>query len=222
MIIEGLTENGFDVVYNKAIPPDTADYSSFFAVAEAAGVEILYPFIVGTGGIPFVREYYDRQAPMVMWGMITMASQSDFWEVTDGRCEYTTNNGYPIVAGYPFTSKTVPAREAYIERWNEELLGSSGDGYDIVRFILPAAIEQAGTIGAEAVIQALETITVETSNMRDFAFAPNHEILINAGSVGRVCMFQWQDEEQVPLWPKIIKEEAGSTYMFPDWPGPWD
>lgn len=71
-------------------------------------------------------------------------------------------------------------------------------------------------------IQALETITVETSNMRDFSFATNHEILINAGAAGRVCMFQWQDGEQVPLWPKIIKEEAGSTYMFPDWPGPWD
>jgi hypothetical protein len=159
---------------------------------------------------------------MIMWGMITMASESDFWEITDGKCEYTTNNGYPIVAGYPFTSKTVPTREAYIERWNEEILGTSGDGYDIVRFILPEAIEQAKTIETEAVIQALEKITAQTSNMRDFAFAPNHEILVNEDSVGRVCMFQWQDGKQVPLWPKIIKEEAEATFKVPHWPGPWD
>jgi len=222
MIINQLTEKGFEIVYNTAIPSDTVDYSSFFARAEAAGVEILYPYIAGTAGIPFVKEYYDRQAPMVMWGMITMASQSDFWEATGGKCEYTTNNGFPIVAGYPFTSYTVPTREAYIERWNEQAKSSSGYGYDVVRFVLPEAIEHAGTIDAEAVIQALETITVDTSSQREFAFAPNHEILVKAGATGRVCMFQWQDGEQVPLWPKIIKEEAGATYKFPPWSGPWD
>jgi len=222
MIINGLTENGFEIVYNIAIVSDSVDYSAYFASAEDAGVEILYPYIGGSAAIPFVKEYYDRQSPMVMWGMITMASQSDFWEATDGKCEYTTNNGFPIVAGYPFTSKTVPTREAYIERWNEQAKSSSGNGYDVVRFILPEAIKQAGTIETEAVIEALETITVETSQQRDFAFAPNHEILVKVGSTGRVCMFQWQDGEQVALWPKIIKEEVGATFKFPPWSGPWD
>ena len=36
------------------------------------------------------------------------------------------------------------------------------------------------------------------------------------------CLFQWQDGVQVPVYPIEIMEEAGATYTFPDWPGPWD
>jgi hypothetical protein len=34
--------------------------------------------------------------------------------------------------------------------------------------------------------------------------------------------FQWQNGELVPMHPKWLMDEAGSSYMFPDWPGPWD
>jgi hypothetical protein len=37
-----------------------------------------------------------------------------------------------------------------------------------------------------------------------------------------VAMFQWQNGELVPVYPKSIMEEAGVTYTFPDWPGPWE
>jgi hypothetical protein len=37
-----------------------------------------------------------------------------------------------------------------------------------------------------------------------------------------VMGFQWQDGVQVPVDPEKIMEEAGATYTFPDWPGPWD
>ena len=37
-----------------------------------------------------------------------------------------------------------------------------------------------------------------------------------------VAMFQWQNGEQVPVCPKELREEAGTNYTFPDWPGPWD
>jgi len=37
-----------------------------------------------------------------------------------------------------------------------------------------------------------------------------------------MLIFQWQDRKQVPVVPKEIMEEAGVTYTFPDWAGPWD
>lgn len=37
-----------------------------------------------------------------------------------------------------------------------------------------------------------------------------------------VIAFQWQNGKQVPVYPKKIMEEAGVTYKFPDWSGPWD
>jgi branched-chain amino acid transport system substrate-binding protein len=132
---EILEDHGFNIVLSEPVT-DVLDFSSAFAKAEAAGAEILYPFIFASAGIPFVKEYYDRQSPMVLWGAISAAKQSDFWQVTEGKCEYVTNNGAPVVAGYPLTSKTVPTRDAYIERWGEAISGGAAAAYDTVRFIL--------------------------------------------------------------------------------------
>ena len=35
-------------------------------------------------------------------------------------------------------------------------------------------------------------------------------------------LFQWQNGELVPVYPKKIMEEAGAIYIYPNCPGPWD
>jgi hypothetical protein len=101
--------------------------------------------------------------------------------------------------------------------------------YDIVRFILPDAIERAGTTETEAVIKALETTQVETSMARHFCFTSNHDVLIELfGRDGKVpdhvayCVFQWQNGKQVIMYPDQLRIEAGSVYRYPSWKGPWD
>jgi len=222
--ITALEEDGFDVVLSEPVAPDTLDYSSAFAKAEAAGAEILVPFIFGTAGIPFVKEYYDRRSPMVMWG--APGGSSDFWAITEGKCEHITCNASPVVVGYPLTTKTLPTRDAYAERWGEEISDKAAATYDIVRFILPDAIERAGTIDTDAVIEALEETDVETSLARRFVFTSSHDIMSVKGSEQKYyflsAAFQWQDGVLVPVYPIELMEEAGATYSFPDWPGPWD
>jgi hypothetical protein len=35
--------------------------------------------------------------------------------------------------------------------------------------------------------------------------------------------FQYQENgTRALVYPRELKEEAGSEYMFPDWSGPWD
>jgi branched-chain amino acid transport system substrate-binding protein len=224
-----LEKQGFDVVLSQPVAPETIDYSSAFAKAEAAGAEILFPMVFETKGIPFVKEYYDRQSPMVMWGWIHISERSDFWQITEGKCEYITSTGYPVVTGYPLTSKTAPTRDAYVERWGEEISSNAAVAYDTIRFVLPDAIERAGTIETEAVIEALEETDVETSVCRRFVFTSSHDIMVGMEGPNKlsedyflVAMFQWQDGVQVPVYPTELMEEAGATYIFPDWPGPWD
>jgi branched-chain amino acid transport system substrate-binding protein len=227
-VTEDLENHGFHVVLSESVAFDAIDYSSYFAKAEAAGAEILYPIILGTGGIQFVKEYYDRQSPMVMWGLISQGSRTDFSEVTGGKCEDVAIVGYPIVAGYPLTSKTVPTRDAYIERWGEAISPQAASAYDTVRFILPNAIERVGTIETEAVIKALEETDIETSVTRRFVFTSSHDVMFGTINSTRSldysfnCLFQWQEGEQVPVFPVEIMEEAGATFTFPDWSGPWD
>ena len=223
-IIDAVDDYGFEVVYDESLSGQVLDYSSYFARAEAAGAEILYPMILGLGGMDFIKEYYNRQSPMVMWGVC----YGD-WEESGGKCEYTTSQGSPVDVGYPLTSKVLPTREAYFERWGEEIEGFVVAAYDTVRFILPDAIERAGTIETEAVIKALEETDVETCLARRFVFTSSHDIMVGEADSNRptedyflMAMFQWQDGVQVPVYPIELMEEAGTSYTFPDWSGPWD
>lgn len=229
-IIEGisdsLTDVEFDVVYTARISLNTVDFTSYFARAEAAGAELTYCVFVTPAGLAFVKEYSNRQSPMILFGTIESVSQSEGWELADGACEYITVGMYPPKANYPLTSKTIPFRDAYLSRWNTTMM--SGPLYDVVRYILPDAIERAGTIETDAVIEALEASSIETSSARNFKFTTGHDIMVGENPNDPdddyyiAIYFQWQDGNLVPVYPKKIMEEAGATFMVPPWPGPWD
>jgi branched-chain amino acid transport system substrate-binding protein len=218
-----LPENGFELVYKGKFPLGTVDFSSYFAAAEAAGVEVLLPLIVLDGGIPFCKEYYDRQSPMLVFGGVnSLAVDPNGWAWTDGKCNHMDFGTVPTTAGYPFTSKTLQTREAYMNRWGEAITWGAANYYDGIKFILADAIE------TEAIIKALETTSVETSNARNFVFTKSHALMMGTDANDPnedypiVMGFQWQDGVQVPVDPRKIMEEAGATITFPDWPGPWD
>jgi branched-chain amino acid transport system substrate-binding protein len=225
-------EYGFDLVYKGKFPPfDTFDFSSYFSAAEAAGVEILMPLMAFDSSIAFVKEYYDRQSPMVIFGgNIVAAGQVDSWEETGGKCKYITSLMLPVTAGYPLTSKTLPFKDSYIEMWKEGPINMGASAYDIIRFLLPDALERAGTLETEAVIESLENAHIETSLARSFRFTSNHDVYYEEGMLSDPdddgfisALFQWQDEQTVvPIYPGQLMEETGATYMFPDWSGPWD
>ena len=227
-----LPENGFNLVYKGKFPPyDTFDFSSYFAAAEAAGVEILVPLSIYDSGIALVKEYYDRQSPMLICGgAILRTSSMDGWEQTDGKCVYTVNRINGVTDGYPTTNQTLLFHDSYIQRWGEAPIFHGGFSYDIIRFVLSEALEKAGTTETEDVIKALEEIEVETTGARKFAFTPSHDVLHLEGKIGNPddygpinSSFQWQEDGSlIPIYPKWLMEEAGAAITFPDWPGPWD
>ena len=218
---------GFDLVYKGTFPWGTMDFTSYFAQAEAAGVEILVP-LVAYGGVPLTKEWYNRQSPMLVRGLLTTVAEPESWDQLDGKCEHVVVSTLPIIAEYPLTSKTLPAREAYIARWGETPAWPAANAYDTLRFILPDAIERAGTTETEAVIKALEETSIETTSTKNFVFTSSHDMMMGENPNNPdedymlVCVFQWQNGELVPVHPKKIMEEAGATYTYPDWPGPWD
>ena len=224
-----LTENfGFEIVYSNTVPMDNLDFSSYLSAIESSGAEIFLPWIISPGGIAMVNEWFDRQSPFVIWGVNVYTSEPDGWESTGGKCEHNTNVGAPIVTGYPISDLTLQYREAFTERWGEPPESNSAYAYDTLRFILADALERAQTTEVEEVIRALEDTSIETSLARNFVFTSSHDTMggININNPGEdhliVMLFQWQNGQQLPMYPKHIKEEAGATYTFPDWPGPWD
>ena len=123
---------------------------------------------------------------------------------------------------------SAPFLNAYSERWGDIPTFVGTIAYDTLRFILYDAILRAGTIETEMVIETLEDTSIETSLAENFVFTSSHDVMggenINNPDEDYmvVMLFQWQNGEQVPMYPKSVKEEAGISYTFPDWPGPWD
>ena len=105
---------------------------------------------------------------------------------------------------------------------------NTAQAYDTLRFILPDAIERAGTTETEAVIKTLEETSIETTSTNNFVFTSNHDVMhgenLNDPEADFmiVMAFQWQKEKMVPVYHEKIMQEAGSTITYPDWPGPWD
>jgi branched-chain amino acid transport system substrate-binding protein len=228
-LVDFLLENDFEIVSNILIPLATFEFSSYLARMEESGAEILFPFLaVAERGV--TKEWCERQSPFVIWGVFGHAGDHNFYESTDGRGEFVSCNSWPVVVGYPLTSRTVSAAESYLERWGENMASSQvAATYDIVRFILPDAIKRAGTTEVEAVIKALENTDIETSLARHFRFTSSHDVMANVPSSNMQsqdyvvqCMFQWQNGTQVPVYPKTMMQEVGATYKYPLWSGPWD
>ena len=164
----------------------------------------------------------------MVWGVLGSAQDSDFWELTDGKCDTVSFGGSLAIAGYPLTNKTVPTREAYIQRWGEVPNALTFSAYDSLRVILFDAIRWAGTTETETVIKALEATDVETSSARHFVFTASHDVMVGLESPNNpseeyllTCYSQWQSGTQVPVYPESIVKEAGATYTHPSWEGPW-
>ena len=222
-----LPDYGFEVVYNSTYSFGAVDFTSYLAAIEASGAEILVPYIITQGDVAFVKEWYDRQSPFVVWGWLGSAASPVGWGLTEGKCDTVSCVALPVAAGYSLTSKTVPFREAYIQIWEEVPYLGAAVAYDSLRFILADAIKSAGTTETEAVVKALETTDVETTSARHFVFTSSHDVMVEFESptepseeYSLYYYFQWQNGTQVPVYPEGLMEEAGATYKYPPWLGP--
>jgi branched-chain amino acid transport system substrate-binding protein len=231
LLNSSLIARGFDIVYSNKVAPAVTDFTSYFAAIEASGAQILVPLTYTRANIPFVKEWHDRQSPFVVLGVLALSTDMNFWDLTEGKCEYISSYAPPVAFGYPLTSKTVPTRDAYLERWGTTIpAGQAAATYDGIRFILPDALKRAGTTETEAVIKTLETTNVETSLARHFVFTKSHDLMITAAGSNTsleehflIGLFQWQaNKTMVPIVPEGLSREAGATYKYPPWPGPWD
>ena len=213
---------GFNIVYRGLVIPSVVDFTSYFTAMEEANVEILVTVLATQNSpISFIKQWHDLELPFVVWGINVLGQDSQYWEWTEGKCVTESAVTSSFVAGYPMTDKTIPAREAFIERWRHIPAVTGSATYDAIRFILPDAIERAGTIQTEAVIKALEETDLYATDGR-VVYTSSHNLMIGEG-YRELLVFQWQEDgARVPVYPRYIMEEAGATYKFPPWPGPWD
>lgn len=210
-------DNGWTVTGFDKFPVGATDFSPGLLKARSAGVQVILAiFDMPTSGI-LVKQWKSMKVPALMTGFISPLMGSKAWktfgEDIDGVMNTVFEIGYfPIKAYEP----TIKFAEAYQKKWKEDIQSGHGaaPAYDAV-YILVNAIEKAGTLDTDKVVQALQATDMAGAIGR-IKFDQGHQTIFGTdpkqAAVG--CVFQWQKGKMSVVWPESI---ASDKVQKPSW-----
>lgn len=206
-------ENGWTVVGNDAYPIGSTDFSTSLTKAQEGGAQVIVPiFDMPQAGI-LVKQARTMQLPALLVGFISPMAPGNAWEVFEGDVQGMVNFLFEVgpmpVSAVP---KSVEFYEAYGEKYGEEQqLKLSGHGpgpaYDSV-YILKDAIERAGSVEPDALVEALEATDIQGVVGR-IQFGEDHQAVygIDPGETAIGAAFQWVEPGvRVPVFPEVAAE----------------
>jgi branched-chain amino acid transport system substrate-binding protein len=207
-----LPQIGLKVLDHIRFSPDTTDFTPIFNKIEGEKPDVMITGISHVGVQPTVQ-WKQQEVPIPMFGVASQATNSSFWNDTNGATEGVLYQGVsgPDVA---VTPKTLPFVAAFNKRYGNNPSYCGYTAYDEV-YYLADAIKRAGSTDSDKLVDALEkTHYVGTIGTVEFKGkdSPNpHALKIGSGSITGL-MLQWQNGKQVNLWPADV---ANGKLKFP-------
>ena len=207
-----LPDIGLKVLDHIRVSPDTTDFTPIFNKIEGEKPDVIITGISHVGVQPTVQ-WKQQQVPIPMFGVSSQASNSSFWNDTNGAVEgvlYQAFSG-PDVA---VTPKTLPFVAAFKKRFGNFPSYCGYTAYDEV-FYIADAIKRVGSTDPDKLVEALEktdyvgTIGRVQFKGRDTPYP--HALKIGPGTITGL-MLQWQSGKQVNLWPVDV---ANGKLKFP-------
>jgi branched-chain amino acid transport system substrate-binding protein len=203
---------GLKVLDHIRVSPDTTDFTPIFNKIEGEKPDVIITGISHVGVQPTVQ-WKQQQVPIPMFGISSQASNSSFWNDTNGAVEgvlYQAFSG-PDAA---VTPKTLPFVAAFQKRYGNFPSYCGYTAYDEVYYIADA-IKRAGSTDPDKLVDALEkTDYVGTIGRVEFKGSDTpypHALKIGAGTITGL-MLQWQNGKQINLWPANV---ANGKLKFP-------
>ncbi len=207
-----LPEVGLKVLDHIRLSPDTTDFTPIFNKIEGQKPDVIITGISHVGVQPTVQ-WKQQQVPIPMFGISSQATNSSFWNDTNGAVEGVL---YQAVSGpdVAVTPKTLPFVSAFKTKFGNFPSYCGYTAYDEVYYIADA-IKRAGSTDSDKIVAALEsTDYVGTIGRVQFKGkdTPNpHALKVGAETVTGL-MLQWQNGKQVNLWPTKL---ANGKLTFP-------
>jgi len=156
--------------------------------------------------------------PCLPFGVIIAAAeQPGFWQATEGKGEYclanVVNAGNAPSNATPWTMKFV---DAYKAKYGLEPEGYGTSSSYMAVYVLKDAIERAGTLNSDKVVDELKKTDLVGVYGR-IKFDPKSNQIIpdvdpEKGAVGTI--FQWQDGKRIVVFPPKI---AVGEILLPPW-----
>ncbi|MFQ5654794.1 MAG: ABC transporter substrate-binding protein [Planctomycetota bacterium] len=212
-----LAEKAFEVVGRQVYPTGTTDFAPGLLLSRKNGAQVIFIWMDMPETAILLKQWKSLRLKSLPIGFMSAAEQPGFWEGSEGNAEHTVvnlvNGGNAPGAITPWTPRFV---EAYKERWGLEPEGYGASSSYMAVYALKDAVERAGTLEPEAVVEALESIDLMGVYGR-IRFDPrSHQVIPSTdpaeGVVGSV--FQWQEGKRVVFWPEAA---ATGTLRLPPW-----
>lgn len=219
IIAKVMAKKGWHVIGKPEIyPTGSTDFSMGLIKAKKEKAQVILIWMDMPETSILLKQWYDMKIPALPFGsIIAAAEQPGFWDATDGKGEYclanVVNAGNAPCNATPWTMKFV---KAYEDRWNIEPEGYGTSTSYMAPYVLKDAIERAGTVKSEAVVEALEKTDMMGVYGRIRFDPKNHQVIPSVnpkeGAVGTI--FQWQAKKRVVVFPKSI---AMGEILLPPW-----
>src|SRR5271155_4302124 len=187
-----LPKVGLKVLDHIRFSPDTTDFTPIFNKIEGEKPDVMITGISHVGTQPTVQ-WTSQQVPIPMFGISSQATNSTFWQDTNGATQGVAFNAVSG-PGVAVTPKTLPFVDAY-QKKNGNVPSYAGfTSYDEVYYIADA-IHRAGSTDSDKLVTALEASDY-IGTIGRVQFLPKgdphvHGLKIGAGAITGL-MLQWQ------------------------------
>ena len=207
--VKCLPQIGLKVLDHIRVSPD---FTPIYNKIEGEKPDVMITGISHVGVQPTVQ-WKQQEVPIPMLGISSQATNSSFWNDTNGAVEGVLYQGVsgPDVA---VTPKTLPFVSAFKQKYGNFPSYCGYTAYDEVYYIADA-ISRAGSTDSDKLVDAMEkTDYVGTIGRVQFKGkdSPNpHALKVGPDTITGL-MLQWQDGKQVNLWPANV---ANGKLKFP-------
>jgi branched-chain amino acid transport system substrate-binding protein len=192
--------------------PVATDVTAELSAIQRADTQVILNFFSSSVGIPFARQAGELKIPAAQVGINVEAQKDGFWQATQGMGNYVmTLNTYN--RNVEVNELTKPFVDTYVKRFGETPTYTA-DTYAVIIYGIVPAIEMTGTLDADRLVKVMETREFKTpagtvAYTKDEQGRPLHDLKWGPGYLTSLGT-QWQDGEQVGVWPNNWKAAPGA------------
>ncbi|MCG6203319.1 ABC transporter substrate-binding protein [Rhodopseudomonas sp. HC1] len=209
---ECLPKVGLKVLDHIRFSPDTTDFTPIFNKIESSKPDVIITGISHVGVQPTVQ-WKNQQVPIPMFGIASQATNSTFGKDTNNASDGVLYQGVSG-PGVAVTPKSVPFADAFKAKFGNYPSYAGYTAYDEVYYIAEA-VKRAGSSDGDKLVEALEKTDYEGTIGRVQFYGKDepftHGLKYGKGLITGL-MLQWQDGQQVAVWPP---EVAKAKIKFP-------
>ncbi|MEM2703722.1 MAG: ABC transporter substrate-binding protein [Candidatus Bathyarchaeia archaeon] len=187
------------------VPIGCKDFTDALIRVEEAKPDVLVWFVYSGAEVTLTRQCYERQLPIPYLGEMSVCSMWELPELIGEASDYLAFGTWSW--NVSITERTVPFFNNFYKKYGYRACGLEGPaGYECIYFIA-AAIQKAGSLNRDALINALETVEIIGVRGKVKIDPTDHGAIYWAPGYINGIYAQWIGGKPYVIWPPELAEK---------------